>query len=134
MPEQDETRDGGWEQDTRVAPVLRSALLGRCPRCGDGPLFVGFLKIATACRVCGLDFSAIDTGDGPAVFIILIAGLIVTFAALAVEVAFEPPMWVHLALWLPLTLVLTLGMLRPTKALLAVLQYKYKAAPGRLSD
>ena len=87
-----------------------------------------------ACESCGLDFGFADAGDGPAVFVILIGGAIVVFAALIVEVLYQPPYWVHAALWLPLILIVTLGPLRPIKGLLIALQYHHKAQEGRLEQ
>ena len=112
-------------------PIARG-LAGRCPRCGKGHLFQGFLGLRKACEVCGLDFSFADAGDGPAVFVILIGGAIVVFAALMTEVVYQPPYWLHAALWLPLILLVTLLPLRMVKGLLIALQYHHKAAPGRL--
>jgi len=83
---------------------------------------------------CGLDYAFIDAGDGPAVFIILFAGAIVVGSALVVEVKYQPPFWVHAALWLPLILATTLLPLRSMKSLLIALQFHHKAAPGRLID
>lgn len=123
--------DRGWTEDAPAAPLGRAIFAARCPRCGEGRLFNGFLTFAPTCSHCGLDFTKIDTGDGPAVFVILIAGFLIVAGALIVEVLFSPPYWVHIALWLPLTLILTLGLLRPIKAGLAVLQYRHKAAEGR---
>ena len=117
--------------------LLQSALRGiacRCPRCGRGRLFAGFLTLRAQCDECGLDYAFIDTGDGPAIFIILIAGAIVVTAALIVEVKYQPPFWVHAALWLPLILATTLWPLRAMKSLLIALQFHHKAAPGRLVD
>src|SRR5215471_18855380 len=82
-------------------PITRG-LRGRCPRCGEGALFEGFLTLRPKCERCGLDYSFADAADGPAVFVILISGFIVVFAALAVEFAYQPPYWVHAVLWLPL--------------------------------
>ena len=79
-----------------------------------------------------LDYAPFDAGDGPAVFVILIVGAIVAGSALFVEVKFEPPYWVHMVLWIPLILILSLAMLRFMKSLLLVLQYKHKAGEGRL--
>jgi uncharacterized protein (DUF983 family) len=107
-------------------------LRGRCPRCGEGHLFQGFLTLRPACEHCGLDYSFADAGDGPAVFVILIGGFIVVFAAMAVEFMYQPPYWVHAVLWIPLVLLFTLGPLRPIKGLLIALQYHHKAAEGRL--
>ena len=111
-----------------------AALSGRCPRCGEGKLFDGFLSVAPRCRVCGLDFKFADAGDGPAVFVILIAGFFVVGLVLWTEINYEPPIWVHLAIFLPLTLIVCLGLLRPLKGLAIGLQYKNKAEQGRLAE
>jgi len=112
-------------------PIVRG-LRGRCPRCGEGHLFQGFLSLRPRCEHCGLDFNFADAGDGPAVFVILLGGFVVVFAAMVVEFVYQPPYWVHAALWVPLILLLTLGPLRPIKGLLIALQYHHKAAEGRL--
>lgn len=112
-------------------PIGRG-LRGRCPRCGDGKLFRGFLSLQKTCERCRLDYGFADAGDGPAVFVILIGGFIVVFAALITEVVYQPPYWVHAVLWLPLILVVTLVPLRAIKGLLIALQYHHKAAEGRL--
>src|ERR1700681_2679050 len=79
----------------------------RCPRCGKGKLFQGFIEVRPSCTACGLDYSFADAGDGPAVFVILIAGFVVVGAALIVEMLYEPPYWVHALLWGPLILMTT---------------------------
>ena len=112
-------------------PIARG-LRCRCPRCGEGRLLQGFLTLSPNCEKCGLDFDFADAGDGPAVFVILIGGAIVVFAALIVEVVYQPPYWLHAALWLPLVLIVTLAPLRPIKGLLIALQYHHKAQEGRL--
>ena len=112
-------------------PIGRG-LRGRCPRCGEGHLFQGFLTVRPACEHCGLDFGFADAGDGPAVFVILFGGFVVVFAALIVEIMYRPPYWVHAVLWLPLILLVTLVPLRALKGLLIALQYHHKAAEGRL--
>ena len=111
--------------------VLAASLWGRCPRCGKGRLFGGYLKVARSCSSCGLDYTGFEAGDGPAVFVILIVGAIVAGGALLVEVAFQPPYWVHALIWGPALLILSLGLLRPLKAAMIVLQYKHKAEEGR---
>lgn len=116
-----------------LSPVT-TGLAGRCPRCGSGKLFSGFLDVAQACDVCGLDYSFIDAGDGPAFFVSLIAGAVVAGLALLTEVAYDPPIWVYVALFLPLTLLLCLAPLRPLKGLLIALQYQNKAEQGRLAS
>ena len=114
-------------------PIGRG-LRGRCPRCGEGKLFQGFLTLRRRCENCGLDFSFADAGDGPAVFVILLGGGIVVFAALLTEVLFQPPYWVHAVLWLPLILIVTLLPLRLIKGLLIALQFHHQAAEGRLDQ
>jgi uncharacterized protein (DUF983 family) len=106
--------------------ALAAGLRCRCPACGRAPLFQGFLTVRRRCAACGADLSGQDSGDGPAAFIILIAGGIVVAAALVTEVAYSPPVWLHLALWLPLTVVLVLGLMRPFKATLIALQYRHR--------
>jgi len=124
-------------QDAPAPTVYDSAMRGlvcRCPRCGKGKLYAGFLTLRPSCEVCGLDYAFIDSGDGPAIFVIMLAGAIVVAAALIVEVKYQPPFWLHAALWLPLILVTTLLPLRSMKSLLIALQFHHKAAPGRLID
>jgi uncharacterized protein (DUF983 family) len=121
--------------EQRVYPsisAISTGLAGRCPRCGDGHIFQGFLTVAPKCQVCGLDFGFADSGDGPAVFVTLIAGFVVLGSALIIDMTYEPPIWVFMVIFIPLTLVVCLGMLRPLKGVLIALQYKNDAAPGRL--
>jgi uncharacterized protein (DUF983 family) len=113
--------------------TLHSALLGRCPRCGEGKLFDFYLTVAARCAYCGLDYTMFDAGDGPAVFVVLIVGAIVCAGALYVEFTFSPPYWVHAALWIPTISILTFALLRLAKSLLLVLQYKHKAGEGKLT-
>lgn len=119
------------EEFPPVSPVFAGAA-ARCPRCGEGPLFHSVLMLRDRCTSCGLDFKFIDTGDGPAVFAILILGFVVLGAALWFEFAFEPPLWAHVVLWGIVTPILALGLLRFLKATLIALQYKHKAEEGRL--
>lgn len=121
------------EQPALTQTILRG-LACKCPRCGRGKLFAGFLTLRPQCDSCGLDYAFIDSGDGPAVFIIMLAGAIVVACALIVEVKYQPPFWVHAALWLPLILATTLLPLRSMKSLLIALQFHHKAAEGRLID
>jgi uncharacterized protein (DUF983 family) len=123
-------------QPTPTGPVrspVRAGLLGRCPRCGEGPLFRGFLTVRPACEACGLDYGFADSGDGPAVFIMFIAGFLVVGGALWVEIAYEPRWWIHALIWPPVTALLCLGLLRPLKGLMIALQYHHKAEEGRLA-
>lgn len=115
----------------RGPSVLAASLWGRCPRCGKGRLFRLYLKLSPSCSVCGLDFAGFEAGDGPAVFVILIVGAIVSGGALLTEVSFQPPYWVHALIWGPALVILSLALLRPLKAALIVLQYKHRAEEGR---
>ena len=115
-------------------PTLSTALAARCPRCGKGRLFAGYLRTATRCEICGLDYGFVDSADGPAVFAMLFVGAAVVIAAFIVEIVYQPPYWVHAVLWVPAILILSLGLLRPLKALLIVIQYRHKAAEGRLEE
>jgi uncharacterized protein (DUF983 family) len=112
------------------SPIV-TGLRGRCPRCGEGRLFRRSLDLAERCDACGLDYRFADAGDGPAVFVIFILGAVIVGLALWVELTYEPPMWLHLLLWLPLTLVLGLALLRPMKGLLVSQQFAKGAEEGR---
>ncbi len=115
-------------------PPLAAALRGRCPRCGDAPLFSGLATFAPKCRACGLDYSAFNVGDGPAAFLVFIVGGIVVALAIAVELGLSPPWWVHALLWLPLASLLTVFLLRLAKAALLALEYKHRAGERRIGD
>jgi uncharacterized protein (DUF983 family) len=110
------------------------ALRGLCPRCGSRTLFDGLVAFAPRCRACGLDFTAYNVGDGPAAFLILIVGALITGLAIALELAAEPSIWVHILLWLPVTLAAVLGSLRIAKAALIALEHRNGAREGRISD
>jgi uncharacterized protein (DUF983 family) len=115
---------------TAVNPVV-AGLACRCPNCGEGPLFAGFLRVHPTCEACGFDLTKADSGDGPAVFIVLIVGAIVSAGALITEVAYRPPIWLHLILWLPLAGILSLVLLRPFKGVMIALQFHNKASEAR---
>ena len=114
-------------------PPLASALRGSCPRCGERSLFAGWVKFAHRCRNCGLDFDSFNVGDGPAAFLILIVGAIVTVAAITLELAAEPPIWAHLV-WIPVAALLTILGLRLGKAWLIGQEYRHRAREGRLQQ
>ena len=113
---------------------LATGLACRCPRCGRGSLYKGFLTVAERCSVCGLDLRKADSGDGPAVFIIFILGFLVVPMALFVEARFEPPMWLHMVVWPPLILGASLALLRPMKGVLIALQFHHKASDSGTVD
>ena len=112
---------------SRVSPI--SAGLGcKCPRCGRGALFDGFLSVAESCAVCGLDLRKADSADGPAVFVIFILGFLLVPPALLFEAMAEPPLWLHVVIWPPLILGGSLALLRPMKGVMIALQYHHKAS------
>jgi uncharacterized protein (DUF983 family) len=116
-----------------AAPFL-AGLAGRCPNCGQGKLFDGFLKVAPRCAACGFDLTKADSGDGPSVFVIFIAGFIAAFGILWTEITFRPPLWVHFVVWLPIAAALCLGLLRPMKGLMIAAQFANHASQAGRDD
>jgi uncharacterized protein (DUF983 family) len=112
--------------------ALSTGIAGRCPRCGEGKLFNGFVALRPSCQSCGLDYGFADSGDGPAVFVILIAGALALGLVLWIEFTYSPPFWLHLVVSLPLTCGICIGLLRPLKGILISLQYRNKAEQGRM--
>ena len=108
----------------------QTGLKGKCPRCGQGQLFSGALKIRSACSNCNLDFTALDVGDGAVVFVVMFANIIVLGGALALENTFSPPLWLHILIWPIVIVMLCVWMTRQIKGMLLAHQYVRKAAPG----
>jgi len=106
--------------------LVAAALRGDCPRCGERTLFAGWVAFAPSCRACGLDFAAFNVGDGPAAFLILIVGAILTAGAITLELQFAPPWWIQL-IWVPVGAALTVGGLRLAKALLIAREFHTSA-------
>jgi len=117
-------------QPARIDPI-RAGLLCRCPNCGRGRLFEGFLKVVERCEACDFDFTRLNTGDGAAVFVMQAAGAPVVFGALFVQIAYEPPIWAMLLVALPLVAGLSLGLMRPGKGVMIALQMRNKAGQAR---
>jgi uncharacterized protein (DUF983 family) len=113
--------------------TLTAATGGLCPRCGAKTLFAGFIAFAPCCTNCELDFLQFNVGDGPTVFLTMGIGTLVTVLAVVVELIFSPPTWLHVVLWLPLTLGGVAVSLRFTKALLLALEYRNAAREARLT-
>lgn len=122
------------EDRAHFAPVdpVKTGLKGCCPRCGEGRLFEGVLSLKPRCAACGLDYSFADSGDGPAVFVILIVGFIVIGLVLWLQVNYAPPIWVHVLLFAPLTIILSLLTLRWCKGILIALQFRNNASQGQI--
>ena len=113
-------------------PPVQTGIRGRCPRCGEGSIFNGFLALKPGCDHCGLDYSFADPADGPAFFVICFGCVPAVAFAIWLEVAYTAPYWVHLVTTLPLILLTCIPLLRPLKGWLVASQYFYKAEEGRL--
>jgi len=120
-------------QGAGAAPYL-AGLAGRCPNCGKGPLFTGFLSVVPKCAACGFDLGKADSGDGPAVFVIFIAGFVAAFGVLFTEIAYRPPLWVQVVVWLPIAAGLSVGLLRPLKGLMIAAQFANRASQAGRDD
>lgn len=115
------------------APSTAEATLrGLCPQCGAPSLFAGVIRFAKRCPACGLDFSSFNVGDGPAAFLTFFLGALIVGLAVTLELTVHPPVWVHLLLWLPLTVLATIASLRIAKAALLALEYRNRAREGRI--
>ncbi|GAA4751783.1 DUF983 domain-containing protein [Sphingomonas daechungensis] len=110
---------------------LANTLKGTCPRCGQGRLYKGPVQFAATCRDCGLDFDSFNVGDGPAAFLILIVGAILTVCAVVFDLKVSPPWYVHLV-WIPVGLALTVGGLRLAKSWLIAQEYRHRAREGKI--
>jgi uncharacterized protein (DUF983 family) len=113
-----------------ISPV-KTGLAGKCPRCGRGMLFDGYLTVAKSCRSCGLSFEFADGGDGAAWFVMLFVCVVGVGSILGIEVAYAPSFWVHVLIAIPLLVVLPLVLLRPVKGILLNQQWKTGAREGR---
>lgn len=111
---------------------IKAGLSVCCPRCGEGRLFEGLTKLRPACSTCGLDYAFADAGDGPVIFVILIADCIMLALALWTEFTFSPPIWLHIVLWGPITVILSVWLLRTIKSMLIALQYRHNARQGMI--
>jgi uncharacterized protein (DUF983 family) len=112
--------------------LVQAALFGECPACGARTLFAGWVRFAPRCRACGHDFSTYNVGDGPAAFLILIIGAIVCAFALVLQVKASPPFWLHILLWVPITITLVLLSLRVSKAAMLIHEARAEVREGKL--
>lgn len=123
------------DPETKGQPGLaEAALFGLCPKCGGKTLFAGVARFADRCRSCGLDYGKFNVGDGPAAFLTLIIGAVITGLALWVQAAFHPPFWVHVILWVPLTGGAVVYGLRIAKAALLHAEYTRDAREAGSGD
>ena len=112
--------------------IVTAGLQGLCPRCGARTLFQGAIRFAPRCRACGLDFDRFNVGDGPAAFLTLVIGALVCGAAIAFELAVSPPWWLHVLLWVPVTIGLVIVSLRVAKGMLIASEYRNHAEEGHI--
>ena len=112
--------------------IAEVALKGLCPRCGRPLLFAGWVKFADRCSGCGLDFTRFNVGDGPAAFLTLILGALVVAGAITLELTLHPPLWLHMLIWIPVTAAGVIWSLRVAKGWLLALEYRNRAAEGRV--
>lgn len=112
--------------DGPAVPAWAAALRARCPRCGKGPLFRGWIEVRERCGACGLDLRRHDSGDGPAVALTFVLGFVVVPPALLVAMAVDWPLWLHALAWGAAVLAATAGMLRPAKAFFVAQQYRHR--------
>ncbi len=117
------SRDSGATEKRNVWTALKRGLRGRCPRCGEGKLFRAFLKVDDHCPVCGLDYTPHRADDLPAYLVIVIVGHIVVPLVLMIETNYSPPVALQLAIYLPLTLILSLLLLQPVKGAVVGVQW-----------
>jgi len=103
--------------------AMRHGARCRCPQCGEGRLFCSFSKTVPVCEHCGLEIHHHRADDFPAYIVLLIVGHITVGGMLLVESTTTLPMWVHLAIWLPLTLILAIALLQPVKGAIIGLQW-----------
>lgn len=109
-----------------------TGLAGKCPRCGQGALFDGYLKLRTSCEVCALDYAKADAGDGPAVFVIFIVGFLSIVLAIVARYVWYAPIWAAFLISATGAALMIALLLRPLKGILIALQYRHKAEEGRL--
>lgn len=107
----------------RVWPAMRRGLFGKCPSCGEGRLFRAYLKVEDECASCGQELHHHRADDAPPYFTIFISGHIIIPLMILVERFWAPALWIHMALWLPLTVILCMALLPPIKGALVGLQW-----------
>ena len=112
--------------------VVKAGLRGLCPRCGKPTLFAKAIKFADRCSACGLDFTQFNVGDGPAAFLTLILGTIVVIGAIMLELTLHPPLWLHMLIWIPVTLAGVIWSLRLAKGALMSAEFRNAAREGRI--
>ena len=114
--------------------LVRAALFGLCPDCGGKTMFDGPISFANDCPECGLDYAAFNVGDGPAALLTMVIGALIITAAINLDIALRPPFWVHVLIWVPLTVILVFLSLRFAKGALLIAEHRNKAKEGQLAQ
>lgn len=117
-----------------IAALFVAGTRGLCPRCGQPTVYAGVIRFADRCGACGLDFSGLNVGDGPAAFLTLILGTLVVALAVVLQVAYDPPAWLQVLIWVPVTAALVVGALRVAKGVLLTIEYRQAAHEGRIGS
>ena len=123
----------------RQLALLPAAFFGACPQCSVHSIFGEILysnpaSFTSKCHHCGLDYSGFNVGDGPAAFLTFIIGTLIVTLALMVELSFYPPFWVHILLWVPITIIMTIISLRVAKGALLIMEYRNRAREAVRDD
>ncbi len=120
-------------ENTKGQPgMVQAALFGLCPRCSAKTLFQNPVHFSDRCEPCSLDYSRFNVGDGPAAFLTLLVGALIISMAIMLDIAVRPPFWVHVIIWVPLTIVMVVLSLRVAKGALLVSEYRNRAGEGSL--
>lgn len=114
--------------------IFSAALFGLCPRCGAKGLFAGIAHFAPRCGRCGLDYGAFNVGDGPAAFLTFGVGALAAVVAAWLALDVDPPVWVYVAVLVPLVVLPTLYGLRVSKAALLAAEYQRRAMEAGAKD
>lgn len=117
------TRDTAKGEKRDLSTAMRRGFRGRCPRCGEGKLFRAFLKVDNKCSVCELDYTPHRADDLPAYLVIVIVGHILVPIILWIETDYSPALWLQMAIYLPVTLIASLGLLQPVKGAVVGFQW-----------
>ncbi len=115
-------------------PLFVAGTRGLCPRCGEPTVYAGLIKFADRCSACGLNFAEINVDDGPAAFLTLIIGAVVVGAAVILQVAYDPPVWLQMLIWVPISAAAVVACLRVAKGVLLTIEYRQAARQGKIKS
>ena len=119
---------------SKKLPPVETGLRGKCPQCGEGSLFKGFLSFHDRCEACHADFTIEDAGDGPTVFVIFLVGIFIVPMALGFSMVVNAPLWLTYLIWIPIIILVSLLLLRLLRGVMFNLQWKHNALEIKSSD